>query len=88
MSLPNNLKDREFQKFQADANGDTAVNVLLGAGALGSLLQGVEYDTIEATYPSAVVEVYAYKKLTVLQATITVTYTDATKDRVSTVVRT
>ena len=54
-----------------------------GSYSLRTTLAGglapAQYDTIEATYPTASTEVYTYKLATVTQATITVTYTDATK---------
>jgi len=86
-----NQKDNEQKKFQSDGSGNVAVNVKLGAGALGSFLQGVEFDFILATYPSSVVEVYTYKNggasgTTV--AVLTVTYTSASKQLISTVART
>jgi hypothetical protein len=39
-----------------------------------------KYDAIYATYPSSVVEVYTYKLTGTTVATVTVTYTTATKD--------
>ena len=45
------------------------------------------YDTISATYPTSTQEVYAYSYQGVAQATVTVTYTDSTKENISTVVR-
>lgn len=58
---------------------------------LGSLLEGIKYDFIAATYPIATQEVYTYKLgggggSTV--ATITVNYTDATKNILSDVSKT
>lgn len=45
------------------------------------------YDTITATYPSDSVEVYTYTLLGATVLTITVTYTDSTKEVLSTVVK-
>lgn len=58
---------------------------------VGALNAPPTADTIVATYPSATVEVYSYKSGGVsgtLLATITVTYTNASKNFISTVVRT
>lgn len=58
---------------------------------VGALNAPPAADTIVATYPSSTVEVYSYKSGGVsgtLLATITVTYTNASKQFVSTVVRT
>ena len=55
-----------------------------------SILKGISYDAISAAYPNATTEVYSYfigGLAGTLQATITVVYTDATKDCISTVVR-
>lgn len=47
-----------------------------------------QFDSISAAYPSGTQEVYTYSFKSVTVATVTVTYTDATKANVSTVVRT
>ncbi len=44
------------------------------------LLEGVQYDDIQATYPTSSTEVYSYYLDTVLQAAIEVSYTDSTKN--------
>lgn len=57
----------------------------------GSLLEGVIFDTIGATYPTTLTEVYAYYQgglAGTLQATITVTYQDVEKCIILSVVRT
>lgn len=61
------------------------------SGGSGGLLAGVEFDTITATYPNATTEVYAYRTggvLGTINATVTVTYTDSTKDILLNVVKT
>lgn len=80
--------DKEFQKFETDSNGNQAVRVI-GVDQ-GSLLSGLSFDYIAATYPTATSEVYTYKTggsggTTV--ATITVTYSDSTKEQVTSVER-
>lgn len=45
------------------------------------------YDSIIATYPTTSSEVYTYKLLAVTIATVTVTYTDSTKQTLTSVVR-
>lgn len=85
------VEDREQRKFQADGNGDVAVNVIFGEGALGSLLQGVKFNYIEAAYPSSVEEIYTYKNGGAggpIVAVIEVFYTDSTKRLLSTLERT
>lgn len=54
----------------------------------GSLLSGVEYDEIDASYPDSVTEVYVYKLATVTQATVTVVYTDSSKNYIVSAIRT
>lgn len=49
------------------------------ANMTGSLLNGVEFDDIQTTYPSTTVEIYAYSLQGTLQATVEVTYSDSTK---------
>lgn len=46
----------------------------------------VEYDTITATYPTAASEVYTYSLSGTPVKTVTVTYTDSTKENLLTVV--
>jgi hypothetical protein len=46
---------------------------------MGSLLSGVSYDEIVATYPTPVTENYQYNLATVSQANILITYTDISK---------
>ena len=45
------------------------------------------YDTIEAAYPTTSTETYTYKKNTETVAVITVTYTDDTKEVLTSVVK-
>lgn len=47
-----------------------------------------KYDAIYAAYPDAVTEVYTYKCLGATVATVTVVYTNSTKDVLTSVVRT
>lgn len=47
-----------------------------------------KYDAIYATYPNTTTEVYTYKLTGTTVATVTVIYTDATKDVLDSVVRT
>jgi hypothetical protein len=58
-----------------------------GAGVeAGSILAGIQFDEYLTSYPSPAVEVTVYKLLSVTQATVTVTWTDDTKEfHVSTV---
>lgn len=54
------------------------------------LLAGVTYDYVQAAYPDSVTEVYQFKNGGsggTLQATITVVYTDATKENISEVTK-
>ena len=43
------------------------------------LLKGVQYDEVQATYPNEITEVYSFLFQSILQATITVVYTDGSK---------
>jgi hypothetical protein len=48
----------------------------------------VPYDSIYASYPTAVQEVYTYQNAAVTVAVVTVDYTDSTKNFILSVVRT
>jgi len=87
MALPTTSETREFANFADNGDGTSARYVKI-TGGLGSLLEGVEYDSIVASYPNVTTEVYEYRLGGVsgtLKATITVVYTTATKDFLSTV---
>lgn len=45
------------------------------------------YDTIVVSYPSAAAEVYTFSYLGATQATVTVTFSDSTKESLTSVVR-
>lgn len=60
------------------------VNIASG-GSIGMFT--LPYDEIDATYPNGTTEVYVSKLASITQQTVTVTYTDSTKDFISTVVR-
>lgn len=84
--------NNQLETRDNDANTSlTAINNTLGPGFLGTLLQGIQYNHITATYPDPVTEVYQYRQGGAggtLNATITVVYTAANKKLVSTVERT
>lgn len=82
MALPQSQRDREYNNFSDNGDGTTSryVNVV---GGLGSLLSGLVYDYLSASYPNSTTEVYTYKvggSVGTTVATITVTYTNSTKD--------
>lgn len=80
------------------AIGDPASDNILGINADGSVnvitentLVNKPFDYLSAAYPNAITEVYTYKlggPSGTLQATVTVTYTDSTKNFVSSVYKT
>ena len=72
-----------------DDNGNNVAQRVKPVG-LGSLLEGVVFDYLSASYPTSNSEVYTYKNggsggTTV--ATITVNYTDDSKKNISSVSR-
>lgn len=89
MALPNTIQDRDFNNFvEVDGKPHRLISGSITADVvLGTLLDGITFDSIFASYPSATVEVYEYKQLGVTSATVTVTYTNATKKYLSSVVR-
>lgn len=89
MVMSNVLNDRERDKFKQGPNGETLVQTTIVDS--GSLLEGITFDYIAVTYPTSSSEVYTYKSggsggTTV--ATITVAYSDATKENITSVERT
>lgn len=58
---------------------------------VGGLLAGISYDYVSASYPSATQEIYVFKtggSSGTTVATVTINYTDSTKDNLSSVVKT
>ena len=86
MTYPITLTDKENQKF-SNINDKPAVDV----NVIGDFLNGVKYDYIGATYPTTSSELYTYNLggsggTTV--AAILVTYSDSTKEVLTSVERT
>lgn len=87
MTIPCNTKDLENLKFIEKPNGQVAVRVY---SVGGDLLTGVEWDAISVAYPNTVTEVFSYYSgglAGTLVATVTVVYTNSSKDNISTVER-
>jgi hypothetical protein len=73
-----------------EINTDGSLNASLTTGSLGSLLQGVIWNYVVATYPDAVTEIYTYKNggpAGSIEAVIEVTYTDSSKEALDNVFR-
>lgn len=80
MALPDSLNTREVRKF-SEVGSSVAVNVNLISGFVSET-----YDYFSIAYPSATQEVYTFKtggSGGTLVATLTLNYTDATKDFLS-----
>lgn len=73
--------ERAQRVVLTQGNGDTEQRPLEG------ILRGVIYNQIVASYPDSVTDVYNYKQDGVSQAIITVTYLDATREKVLEIVR-
>lgn len=86
MSLSRNILDREHAKFQATAQGETAVRIV----TVGGIEPPPSFDAITVEYPSGNTEVYRYREGgvtgTVLM-TITVIYTSPAKASIASVAR-
>tara|TARA_R110001632_G_scaffold52197_4_gene129719 strand:+ start:5026 stop:5301 length:276 start_codon:yes stop_codon:yes gene_type:complete len=81
--------DREQDRFKETDKGETAVRVISVRGADGGGFApqlGVDYDVISATYPTTSTELYTYSLSGQDQFTMTVTYTDASKELITSVV--
>lgn len=74
--------DLEQNKFLGDANDRVAVRVIDAA----NFQAGVDYDTITATYPDTVTEVFTYSLAAATVRTVTVTYVSSDKRDINTVV--
>lgn len=59
----------------------------VSASIVGSLVN-VDYDEVQGSYPDGVTEVYAFYNSSVLVATVTVIYTDITKEYLLSAIRT
>ena len=78
MALSPNINSREMAKFR-DGGSETLSRVAVTTEGDTGLIQGIEYDDIQVTYPTTLTENYAYYLDTVLQATIEITYSDTAK---------
>ena len=97
MAIPDNLKDRDHAAYienPSDGGTDRRVHDLSLNSKLtgvGGLLTGVEYDAVSVAYPTSTTETYTFYTgglAGTLQATITLTYTSASKQELSSAVRT
>ncbi len=77
MALSPNINSREFGKFR-DGGGDNSKVAVVLEGDSG-IIQGIEYDDIQASYPDSLTEQYEYYLDAVLQATVEITYQDTAK---------
>jgi len=87
MTIPCGINTLNQHKFFDNGNDQPAVRV----GGTGSIIQGLIFDAIEVSYPSSTVEVFEYYEgglAGTLLATVTVTYATASKNDVTSVVRT
>jgi hypothetical protein len=85
MPFKNAIQDREFDKFFETSDNETAVRVGLTSGPP---TKQVEYDAIAVAYPNGTTEVFSYFQgglSGTLVLTVTVVYTDMTKEDISTV---
>ncbi len=80
------LDDKDNLAFKQLAEADYARKTIKA----GDLLNGIVYDAISVTYPTATTETFTYKTGGLSGTTvrvITVTYTDSTKEFISSVER-
>jgi len=82
------LHDLDLQNFER-LEPNKSARYVISVGQ--NILAGVEFDSISVAYPNATTEIFTYYAgglSGTLNATVTVVYTDATKEDVSTVERT
>ena len=82
------LMDSDAQYIGNSAGSDGRGRLHTLSQSSGTILDGIEYDQIIASYPDTVTEIYQYFLSSSLQATITVVYTDATKNLIQSVAKT
>ncbi len=87
MAIPEQISDKINRSYREDLllpnSTRQAVTALIESGLINT-----SFDTILATYPTTSSEQYEYKLLGSTVFTITVTYTDSTKEVLTSVVRT
>ena len=76
MTLSKSLLDRQRESHTLDSNGNTVVRVV---NSDSDLVIGVDYDTIDTTFPDSVTEVYTYTLSAVVVLQVQVTYTSSAK---------
>ncbi len=79
--------ERDYLSFEQLSGDDWARRVKLYSGGL---VADIAFDAIAAAYPSSVSEQYTFYSgglSGTVQAVVTVTYTDSTKENISSVVR-
>lgn len=90
MALPTTAETREFNNFADNGDGSTSRFAFI-KGGVGSLVSGITFDAISVTYPTSSVEVYTYKTGGVsgtTVATVTITYSNPSKNTLVSAVRT
>lgn len=75
--MKDSVRDREFDKFRSSENNLSKVAVTMEGDS--GLLQGIEYNDIQVTYPTNETELYSYYLGATLKAQIEVTYTNLSK---------
>lgn len=88
MSLKSGIRDREYDKFAESSEGDTVVRVLSKDD--GNILTGVVWDYTALTQDTTT-DTWTFKSGGsggTTTAVILITYTDSTKETISTVERT
>ena len=100
MAISNNRKDRDragFKENAIDGGTDRRTCDITAHAKLddiitnGSILAGVDWDYVKVTYPNATTETYTFREGGsggTVQATVTLVYTDSTKEDLDTAERT
>jgi hypothetical protein len=83
-----NIRDREHDKFREASQGRSKVAVVIEqTSPIPVDTEGIEWDTLEASYPINTQEVYDFFKESVLVQKITINYTNASKERLQSVTK-
>ena len=89
MTMPSSFRDRDQAKFKETQDGETSVRV--SQSDSGNILEGLKFDYVSAAYPNNTTEIYTYRdggSIGPIVATVTVVYTNSSKNQLLNVTRT
>jgi hypothetical protein len=86
--MKDNIKDREFDKFRSGQNGLSRVAVVLEQTTpIPVDTEGLNWTSVQASYPTNTQEVYEFFQDSDLVQTITINYVSASKKQIQSVTK-